>query len=48
MKDAETKVVTSCDDLRRLKFSPVSPRAFTEHGALPVAGDKRGRGWEDS
>ena len=33
----KTQVVTNCDHLRRLKFSPVSPRAFTEHGALMAA-----------
>ena len=33
----KTEVVTNCDHLRRLKFSPVSPRAFTEHGALMAA-----------
>jgi hypothetical protein len=27
-------VVTNCDHLKRLKFSPVLPWAFTEHGAL--------------
>jgi len=33
----KAEVVTNCDHLRRLKFSPVSPRAFTEHGALMAA-----------
>jgi hypothetical protein len=33
----KTEVVTNCDHLRSLKFSPVSPRAFTEHGALMAA-----------
>ncbi len=28
------EVVTNCDHLKRLKFSPVLPWAFTEHGAL--------------
>lgn len=28
------KVVTNCDHLARLKFSPHLPYAFTEHGAL--------------
>ena len=27
-------VVTNCDHLARLKFSPTLPRAFTEHGAI--------------
>ena len=35
--EEKTEVVTNCDHLRRLKFSPVSPRAFTEHGALMAA-----------
>ena len=35
--EEKTEVVTNCDHLHRLKFSPVSPRAFTEHGALMAA-----------
>lgn len=31
------EVVTNCDHLRQLKFSPTLPFAFTEHGALMVA-----------
>ncbi len=31
------KVVTNCDHLRKLKFSPVLPTAFTEHGAIMAA-----------
>ncbi len=31
------EVVTNCDHLKRLKFSPTLPYAFTEHGALMVA-----------
>ncbi len=31
------EVVTNCDHLRNLKFSPVLPSAFTEHGALMLA-----------
>jgi hypothetical protein len=31
------EVVTYCDHLRRLKFSPALPWAFTEHGALMLA-----------
>jgi hypothetical protein len=31
------EVVTNCDHLARLKFSPVLPRVFTEHG-MPPAG----------
>jgi len=33
----KTEVVTNCDHLRRLKFSPTPPYAFTEHGALMLA-----------
>lgn len=33
----KAEVVTVCDHLARLKFSPVLPRAFTEHGALMAA-----------
>lgn len=31
------EVVANCDHLRRLKFSPTMPFAFTEHGALMAA-----------
>lgn len=30
-------MVTNCDHLQKLKFSPVNPRAFTEHGAIMAA-----------
>lgn len=33
-KEEKNEVVTNCDHLARLKFSPVLPYAFTEHGAL--------------
>jgi hypothetical protein len=33
----KNEVVTNCDHLARLKFSPVLPRAFTEHGAIMAA-----------
>ncbi|MBI5387333.1 MAG: ORF6N domain-containing protein [Verrucomicrobia bacterium] len=33
----KVEVVTVCDHLQKLKFSPVLPRAFTEHGALMAA-----------
>ena len=36
-KDEKREVVTNCDHLARLRFSPVHPRAFTEHGALMAA-----------
>jgi len=31
------EVVANCDHLNRLKFSPVLPHAFTEHGAVMLA-----------
>ncbi len=31
------EVVTNCDHLARLRFSPTMPRAFTEHGVLMAA-----------
>ena len=31
------QVVTNCDHLTRLRYSPTLPAAFTEHGALMVA-----------
>ncbi len=33
----KAEVVANCDHLRRLKFSPTLPSAFTEHGALMLA-----------
>jgi hypothetical protein len=33
----KNEVVTNCDNLARLKFSPHLPYAFTEHGALMLA-----------
>lgn len=30
--EEKLEVVTSCDHLSRLRFSPVLPYAFTEHG----------------
>ena len=33
----KTEVVTNCDHLQRLKFSPQLPYAFTEHGAIMAA-----------
>jgi len=35
--EEKNEVVTNCDHLVRLRFSPVLPRAFTEHGALMAA-----------
>lgn len=36
-KKEKNEVVTNCDHLARLKFSPVLPYAFTEHGAIMLA-----------
>lgn len=36
-KEEKTQVVTNCDHLARLKFSPKLPIAFTEHGAIMAA-----------
>ncbi len=36
-KAEKAEVVTICDHLQRLKFSPVSPWAFTEHGTIMAA-----------
>jgi hypothetical protein len=33
----KAKVVTDCDHLKQLRFSPVLPNVFTEHGAIMVA-----------
>lgn len=33
----KTEVVTNCDHLQNLKFSPQLPAAFTEHGAMMAA-----------
>ena len=35
--EEKSEVVTNCDHLQGLKFSPVRPWAFTEHGALMAA-----------
>jgi hypothetical protein len=35
--EEKEEVVTKCDSLSRLKFSPVLPFAFTEHGAIMAA-----------
>lgn len=38
LNEAEKQqVVTTCDHLRKLKFSPNLPYAFTEHGAVMLA-----------
>jgi hypothetical protein len=36
-KEEKREVVTNCDHLANLKFSPVSPNVFTEHGAIMAA-----------
>ena len=36
-EEEKAQVVANCDHLNRLKFSPVLPHAFTEHGALMAA-----------
>lgn len=35
--DEKGEVVANCDHLKRLKFSPVLPHVFTEHGAVMLA-----------
>jgi hypothetical protein len=35
--EEKKEVVTNCDHLRKLRFSPVLPYAFTEHGAVMLA-----------
>ena len=35
--EEKQEVVTNCDHLERLKFSPALPYAFTEHGAIMAA-----------
>jgi hypothetical protein len=36
-KNEKLEVVTNCDHLNKLKYSPVNPLVFTEHGALMAA-----------
>lgn len=33
----KAEVVAKCDNLAKIKFSPVSPNVFTEHGAIMAA-----------
>lgn len=42
-KAERQEVVTNCDHLGHLKFSPTLPRAFTEHGAIMAASVLRNR-----
>jgi hypothetical protein len=37
-EDEKAEVITNCDHLAGLKYSPVLPYAFTEHGAVMAAG----------
>jgi hypothetical protein len=36
-KEEKKEVVTNCDHLGRLKYTPYLPYAFTEHGAVMLA-----------
>lgn len=36
-KGEKNEVVANCDHLKKLKFSPVLPKVFTEHGIMMVA-----------
>jgi hypothetical protein len=36
-KNEKIEVVTNCDHLQKLKYSPVNPLVFTEHGAIMAA-----------
>jgi phage regulator Rha-like protein len=36
-KEEKEQVVANCDHLKKLKFSPVLPKVFTEHGIKMVA-----------
>ena len=36
-KGEKEEVITNCDHLRKLRFSPSLPNAFTEHGAIMLA-----------
>jgi ribosomal protein L23 len=36
-EEEKAEVVANCDHLKRLKFSPTLPYAFTEHGAIMLA-----------
>ena len=36
-KEEKQEVITNCDHLQKLKFSPHLPRVFTEHGAIMAA-----------
>ena len=36
-KDEKAEVITNCDHLKNLKYSPNLPNAFTEHGILMLS-----------
>ncbi len=36
-KEEKKEVIANCDHLKNLKFSPVLPKVFTEHGIMMVA-----------
>jgi hypothetical protein len=36
-KTEKDELVTNCDHLEKLKFSPTTPQVFTEHGAIMAA-----------
>ena len=36
-KEEKKQVIAKCDNLHKLRFSPVLPQAFTEHGAIMAA-----------
>ena len=36
-KEEKNEVVANCDHLEKLKFSPVLPKVFTEHGIMMIA-----------
>jgi hypothetical protein len=36
-QEEKQEVVTNCDHLKKLRFSPILPLAFTEHGAIMAA-----------
>ncbi len=35
--EEKSEVIANCDNLKKLKYSPVLPNAFTEHGAIMAA-----------
>ncbi|MBI4528777.1 MAG: hypothetical protein HY695_33695 [Deltaproteobacteria bacterium] len=45
--EEKAEVVTICDHLKNLRFSPVLPHAFTEHGAIILARSEQCEGqWQ--